>query len=107
MNDKEKELQFLQIVRVNGNLYHLTLSGWTYRDVLGMLNRFVKLGLVAVREGETLLTQDGNEYYKRMYKSLHKKGVSRFLAPALNYKSNQLSKEAVYIPTSFRANEEF
>ena len=107
MNDKEKELQFLQIIRVNGNIYHLIMSEWTYRDIIVTLNRFSKAGLVTVHEGGTVLTQKGNLYFKNLYKVLGKKGVARFLSTATDRKFSPLSKESIYIPTTFRASEEF
>lgn len=105
MNDKERELQFLQIVRVNGNLYHLTLTGWTYRDIVKMLSDFSKNGVVAVREHGTHLTSKGNAYMKELYKALGKKGVERFLSPALEHKNEPLSKESIYIPNNIIAIE--
>lgn len=107
MNDTEKELQFLQIVRVNGNLYHLTLSGWSYKEVIEMLSSLSRRGVVDVRDGGTVLTKKGNEYFKKLYTSLEKKGVDRFLLPALEHKNVRLIKETIYIPTTIRANEEF
>lgn len=100
MKDKAKELQFLQVIRVNGNLYHLTLSGWTYREVIEMLSDFSRSGLVTIREDGTMLTIRGMQYFKSLYKSLGKKGVSRFLSPASEHKMEPLSKESIYIPTT-------
>ena len=107
MNDKEKELQFLQIVRVNGNIYHLVFSDWSYREIVEMLSYFSKKGMISTKERGTYLTPKGNEYYKQLYKSMGKKGVARFLTQATDHRIEQLSKESVYIPTKFRASEEF
>lgn len=107
MSDKEKELQFLQIVRVNGNLYHLTLSDWSYHDIIKMLNVLSRNGIVAVEKQGTYLTIKGQEYFKSLYKNMGKKGVERFLSPVTEHKFESLTKESVYIPTTLRAIEEF
>ena len=108
MNDKEKELQFLQIVRVNGNIYHLTLSNWSYHDIVKMYSSFSMKGIVAVHGGQgTFLTQKGNEYIKSLYKEMGIKGIGRFLLPATEHKIAPLSKEVVYVPTTLRAIEDF
>lgn len=107
MNDKEKELQFLQIVRVNGNIYHLTLSNWSYRDIVKMYSFFYMKGIVAVHEQGTFLTQKGNEYIKSLFRDMGIKGVGRFLYRATEHKIAPLSKEEIYVPTKLRAIEEF
>ncbi len=98
MNAKEKDLQFLQIVRVNGNLYHLTMSGWTIGEIMKMMNYFLREGMVTMQEGRTFLTQKGNKYFKYLNKSFGKKGIARFLIPATNHKFDPLSKESIYLP---------
>ena len=101
MNDKEKELQFLQIARLNGNLYHLVLADWSYRDIVRMMSQFSRKGIVSVSEQGTLLTSKGNEYFKSLYKSLGKRGIDRFLSPAIDRKHESFSKESIYVPTTF------
>ena len=100
MSDKESELQFLQIVRVNGNIYHLTLIGLSYLDIVKKMSDYSKKGIIAVHRDGTSLTPKGNEYMKALYKELGKNGIERFLSPAFEHKIESLSKESIYIPTS-------
>lgn len=98
MNDKEKELYFLQIVRVNGNIYHLTRDGWSYKDIFSTLSRLSLDGIVRVEETKTRLTQKGNVYYRSLCKQLGKKGIARYLSIDNNRKRTLIPKDGVYIP---------
>lgn len=98
MNDKEKELYFLQIVRVNGNIFHLTWDGWSYKDIFSTLSRLSLDGIVRVEETKTRLTQKGNVYYRSLCKQLGKKGIARYLSIDNNRKRPPIPKDGVYIP---------
>lgn len=98
MNDKEKELYLLQIIRVNGNVYHLTWSGWSYKDIFSTLSRLSLLGVVRVGETEIRLTIKGNKYYRDLCKQLGKKGIARYLSVDNNRKRTPISQDEVYIP---------
>lgn len=98
MSDKEKELYFLQIVRANGNIYHLAWDGWSYKDIFSTLSRFSLAGIVRVEETKTRLTQKGNEYYRTLCRQLDKKGVARYLTIDNNRKRTPISQAQVYIP---------
>lgn len=98
MSDKEKELYFLQIVRVNGNIYHLTWDGWSYKDIFSTLSRMSLDGIVREEETKTRLTQKGNVYYRSLCRQLGKKGIARYLSIDNNRKRAPIPQDKVYIP---------
>lgn len=105
MNESELDLQFLQLIRVNGNMYHLLISGWSHSDIIKTLSRFAKQGIVKVNDSGTSMTAKGNQYFNNLCKSLGKKGIGRYLLPDIQHRIQAISKESIYIP--FRASEEF
>ena len=105
MNESELDLQFLQLIRVNGNMYHLLISGWSHVDIIKTLSRLAKQGIVKVNDSGTTMTAKGNQYFNNLCKSLEKKGIGRFLSPDIQHRIKPIPKEAIYIP--FRASEEF
>ena len=100
MNDKEKELFFLQVVRVNGNIYHLTWEGWSYKDIFSTLSRLSLDGFVRVEETKTRLTQKGKVYYRTLCKQLGRTGIARYISIDVNRKRAPIPKDKVYIPQS-------
>lgn len=105
MNESELDLQFLQLIRVNGNMYHLLMSGWTHTDIIKTLSRLAKQGIVKVKDSGTSMTAKGNHYFNNLCKTLGKKGISRYLSPDNQQRIQPMPKETIYIP--FRASEEF
>ena len=105
MNESELDLQFLQLIRVNGNMYHLLISGWSHADIIKTLSRLAKQGIVKVNDSGTTMTAKGNLYFNNLCKSLEKKGIGRFLSPDIQHRIQSIPKEAIYVP--FRASEEF
>ncbi len=105
MSESELDLQLLQLIRVNGNMYHLLISGWTHTDIINTLSRLAKQGVVKVKDSGTSMTAKGNNYFNNLCKTLGKKGISRYLSPDNRQRIKPIPKETIYIP--FRASEEF
>lgn len=105
MNDKELDLRILQIIRVNGNIKHLLDSGCTHTDIINILNRFMKQGIISVNNIGMSITVKGNQYFNCLCNSLGKKGISRYLSPDIQQRTLPISRDTIYIPT--RASEEF
>lgn len=107
MNESELELQLLQLVRVNGNIYHLLIRGWTHTDIIKTLSNLAKQGVVKVNESGTSMTVKGQQYFRNLCNSLGKKGIGRYLSPDIEHRILPLPKDSIYIPSTFRASEEF
>ena len=105
MNESELDLQFLQLIRINGNMYHLLISGWTHTDIIKTLSRLAKQGIVKVSDSGISMTTKGNKYFNDLCKFLEKKGISRYLSLDYQHRNLSIPKEAIYLP--FRASEEF
>lgn len=98
MNDRYRELQFLQVLRVDGNLYHLFSSGWTNSDIIMTFERYEKDGLINVTQEGVELTKKGKLYFNKLCKFLGKRGISRYLSLSLEFQITPLSKDSIYIP---------
>lgn len=98
MNDNEKILLLLQLIRVNGNVHHLTWMGWTHYDILQKLDILFKKNVIDNNNNRISLTNKGKDYFNALSKSLKQKGLYKYFKPDYYSKTIALSNEDIYIP---------
>lgn len=98
MNDKEKLLFLLQIIRVNGNVMHLLYLDISMVRITQMLENLKKSGHITSNQEHLSLTKKGERLFCQLNYELGKKGMYRYLSPYFHYRITPISIDAVYVP---------
>ncbi len=98
MNDNERILFLMQLIRVDGNIEHLRSLGWSYIDVLSQLDRLSGKGLLIQKEYSYKLSSSGEKYFQTICRNLRKRGLYKYFSPDYTERTSKLSEEDIYIP---------
>lgn len=100
MNDKEDkwDLTLFQILRVRGNVNYLIDRKHIYTDILLRINKFIEKGLVNKTDDSFVLTENGQNYYHLLCRSLGKRGLYKYFMESNDNKTTSISTEDIYIP---------
>lgn len=90
----------LQIIKFNGNTNYLVLQGYSYSQIISMLEKLTIKGFVNQDNGKLKLTIKGNKYLYNLNKKLKRKGLYRYISPQLNYKIKKMKTTEIYVPLS-------
>ena len=98
MNDDEKLLLLLQMIRVNGNTEYLLRYDYTLTSLADAINGLQEGGMINITAQSLELTQRGEELFRGLCLKLHKRGVYRYFNVNSISRTTPVSCDAVYVP---------
>ena len=105
MNDGERLLELLQIIRVNGNTEYLLRKGYTLSDLLAALEDLQAAGMVIIRQDGISLTRKGEVYFHALNRKFGRRGLYKYFNMSSVYKRLQISLDTVYVPSYMGAKK--
>ena len=106
MNDGERLLELLQIIRVNGNTEYLLRKGYALSDLVAAIEDLQATGMVMVRQDGIGLTRKGESYFHDLNRRLGRRGLYKYFNMSSVYKGLQISLDTVYVPSYMGAKKE-
>lgn len=106
MNDGERLLELLQIIRVNGNTEYLLRKGYTLSDLVAAIEDLQATGMVMVLQDGIGLTRKGESYFHDLNRRLGRRGLYKYFNMSSVYKRLQISLDTVYVPSYMGAKKE-
>ena len=98
MNDNERLLVLLQIIRVNGNTEYLLRKGYTLSDLSAAIEDLHDTGMVVIHQGGIILARKGEAYFHALNKKMGRRGLYKYFNVCSVYKRLQIALDAVYVP---------
>ena len=100
MNECEHkwDLTLFQILRVRGNVSYLIDNEHTYTDILLRINKFIENGILRKIDDSFVLTENGQDYYHKLSRSLGKRGLYKYFMESSENKKTTINVEDIYIP---------
>lgn len=98
MNDKEREILLLQIIRVNGNTMYLLKQGMSLPEIKKQIDLLVRRGIVMRKDNMLSLTKGGEQYLYEINHQMGRKGLYRYYSPDYVARNIPEPVDKVYIP---------
>lgn len=98
MKDKELIILLLQIIKFNGDINHLLITGCNHKTIINMLKELDRNEITTTEKNLLELTQKGENYLNILNKELKRKGLYKYLSPSLENRCTKMKIEDIYIP---------
>lgn len=102
MQQEEKELLLMQLIKVDGSINSFIEAGLNYVDVYKLIQCYKKRKYIMMKEDKLLLTQLGEVRFNEVCLHLNKRGLYKYLSPNIKYRLDPIRLEKIYIPLSIR-----
>lgn len=98
MKDKELIILLLQIIKFNGDISYLLLSGCEHRTIINTLKNFNREKIITTVDNRLVLTQKGETYLAKLNKDLKRRGLYKYVSPSIENRCKRMRIEDIYIP---------
>lgn len=98
MNDDEKLLLLLQLIRVNGNTEYLLRYNFTLTSLAETINKLQNSDYISYVDNKLLLTKKGDHLFRFLNKKIGRRGLYKYFNVDSTTKSVQYPIDAVYVP---------
>lgn len=98
MNDDERTLMLLQIIRINGNTEYLLKMDFTLTEISTRIGSLFQDGVIRQTNEGIELTRDGELFFQKLNRKLGRRGLYKYFSVDSVSKDIPYPIESVYVP---------